>query len=178
MVLHNAGALFFSAVFCKAKVDNPQASNMFSYLQVTSLVLLVVALAAGSPQRSLSPTQPQSQATTGTEGDFNLLPAGTRLSQVTKEQLDKFFNNEQSVTTLTQCLLKPRSCTSETGRNLVRQVSALKNKGQCADCSQEEQSRLNEIIYYFVKNYRDRYPELWDMALPRVIHIVAGIANQ
>ncbi|XP_047738086.1 uncharacterized protein LOC108669154 [Hyalella azteca] len=138
------------------------------------LSLFFVAFVAAKPQTRTLPAG----AAPGNlgSGDFNLLPPGTRLSELTTAQLDKFFANTASVQSLTNCLVNPKGCKSESGRNLVKQITSLKSRGQCTDCAPGEQQRLNEIIYYFVKNFRDRHPDMWDLALPRVIHIVAGLA--
>ncbi|KAF2368561.1 Insect odorant-binding protein A10/Ejaculatory bulb-specific protein 3 [Trinorchestia longiramus] len=150
------------------------SDNMSRTLQVTALVFVLTALATALPQSAQQPSQRQGQSiSTKTEGDFNELAPDTRLSQITNQDFDEFFANAESVNGFTECLVNPKTCTSASGRNLVKQITSLKSKGQCDDCDAAEQTRLNESIYYFIKSYREKYPEQWDRILPRVIHIIS-----
>ncbi|KAF2368558.1 Insect odorant-binding protein A10/Ejaculatory bulb-specific protein 3 [Trinorchestia longiramus] len=111
-------------------------------------------------------------AQTPPPGSFDRLPENQSIGSLTPAQLQRFFNNVESVNTLTSCFADLASCPNPTAANLANQILKLGPGGSCAPCPADQQERMNSLVKIFLENYRTKYPELFEQVKPYIAHVI------
>jgi len=166
---------------------------------LTTLLLLVVmtSFVASSPQQrpqqrrrrpaqarrqqqqaSLQQQQPKFQFEDLPDGDLRKVTKNTRIEDITKERVDKLMRNEKSVNILVDCFRAPKACPSPQARQMIGQMNNIGAGGKgCKDCSPAKIKQRNEVIYYFLSQFRERHPKQYRRVIEQIPTILARITQ-
>ncbi|XP_018011284.1 uncharacterized protein LOC108668554 [Hyalella azteca] len=127
--------------------------------------ICIVAIILAAPALSQRKNQPP-------PGSFDRLPQNQAISQLSPAQMQRFFNNADSVRVLTGCFANLAACPNPTAASLTRQILSLGAGGSCAPCSAAEQSNMNALVKLFVESYRTKYPAQFEQVKPYIAHVL------
>ncbi|XP_018011958.1 uncharacterized protein LOC108669169 [Hyalella azteca] len=105
-------------------------------------------------------------------GSFDRLPQNQAISQLSSAQMQRFFNNADSVRVLTGCFANLAACPNPTASSIAGQILSLGAGGSCAPCSAAEQSNMNALVKLFVESYRTKYPAQFEQVKPYIAHVL------
>ncbi|XP_018011953.1 cytochrome c1 [Hyalella azteca] len=97
------------------------------------------------------------------------------LLTLTEADIDDFLRNQESVNTLTSCFQNPVQCQSAPALALLNGIHQAETQGACGSCTPEQSAHMDGLLYRLVEGLSTRYPQQWQIILPRVLHIVSRL---
>jgi len=111
-------------------------------------------------------------------GDLRRITTEVKLQQLTRQNVENAISNPKTMKILTNCFLDSRTCTDPIGQSLVGQVRQLGEGKGCEGCTQEEKKARNELIYYFLSQFQQKYPADYRKVITQIPAILAGLRSR
>jgi len=112
------------------------------------------------------------------DGDLRKVSKDTRIENLTKDVVDKLMKNEESINVLTRCFKVMRTCKSPAARQMIGQLGNIgSGTTGCNNCSPAQIQNRNEVIFYFLAQFRDRYPRQYRQVLNEIPAILASLRS-
>jgi len=149
------------------------------------LLVVVTSYVASMPQQQQRRRRPARQQQQGNfqlehlpDGDLRKVTKNTRIENITKDRVDKLMRNKESVQILVDCFKAPRRCQSPGARQMIGQMNNIGSGGKgCKDCSPAKIKQRNEVIYYFLTQFRDKHPKQYRRVIQEIPTILSRITN-
>jgi len=159
------------------------STNSMKFSLATALVLLVATtcFVTSAPQQNRNQqrrrNQPNRQRGGASKltGDLNDVGKDTRIEDIDRAAVNKLMRNEKSVNQLTACFKNLAKCRNPGARQMIEQMNTIGTGNGCKNCSPAKIKQRNDAIFYFLKQFQERYPTQYRSVISEIPGILARL---